>query len=94
MKLEYDGLPKDFYHQLRRNILKVSKEEILAVGRKYLRLDRLKIVAVGSGESLPKELSTIGDVKEISLNDQDDTHAFITSQLCFDSTQGSPSCAP
>ena len=94
MKLEYDGLPKDFYQQLRKNILKVSKEDILAVGRKYLRLDRLKIVAVGSGETLPKELSTFGDVKEITLNDHDDTHAVITSQLCFDSSQGSPSCAP
>ena len=94
MKLEYDGLPKDFYQQLRKNILKVSKEDILAVGRKYLRLDRLKIVAVGSGETLPKELSTFGDVKEITLNDHDDTHAVITSQLCFDSSQGSPSmCA-
>lgn len=94
MKLEYDGLPKDFYHQLRKNILKVSKEDILAVGRKYLRLDQLKIVAVGSGETLSKELSTFGDVKEITLNDHDDMHAVMTSELCFDSSQGSPSCAP
>jgi hypothetical protein len=57
-------------------------------------LDRLKIVAVGSGETLSKELSTFGDVKEITLNDQDDTHKVMTSQLCFDSSQGSPSCAP
>jgi predicted Zn-dependent peptidase len=94
MKLEYDGLPKDFYHQLRKNILKVSKEDILAVGRKYLRLDQLKIVAVGSGETLSKELSTFGDVKEITLNDHDDMHAVMTSELCFDSSQGPPSCAP
>ena len=94
MKVEYDGLPKDFYQQLRKNILKVSKEDILAVGRKYLRLDRLKIVAVGSGDTLFKDLSTFGDVKEITLNDQDDMQAVMTSQLCFDRSQGSSTCTP
>jgi hypothetical protein len=66
----------------------------MAVGRKYLRLDRLKIVAVGSGETLSKELSAFGDVKEITLQAQDDKPAVITSQLCFDGSQPSASCAP
>jgi predicted Zn-dependent peptidase len=94
MKLEYDGLPKDFYQQLRQKLLKVSKEDIMAVGRKYLRLDRLQIVAVGSGEALSKDLSAFGKVKEISLHAQDETPAMVTSQLCFDSSQRSASCAP
>jgi predicted Zn-dependent peptidase len=93
VKLEYDGLPKDYYQQLRQKILKVSKEDIMAVGRKYLRLDRLKIVAVGSGETLSKELAAFGEVKEVTLQAQDDKSAVITSQLCFDSLQPSPSCA-
>lgn len=70
MQLEYDGLPKDFFQQLREKVLKVSKEDIVAVARKYLRLDRLKIIAVGAGGTLSKVLSTFGNVKEIRLNSE------------------------
>jgi predicted Zn-dependent peptidase len=67
VELEYDGLPKDFLQQLREKVVKLSKEDILAAAKKHLHPDRLKIVAVGSGETLPKVLSTFGDVKEIKL---------------------------
>jgi zinc protease len=93
MKLEYDGLPRDFYQQLRKKVLAVSKEDILAAGRKYLRLDRLKIMAVGSGGTLHKELSPFGKVQEISLSSQDDMHTVMTSQLCFDTTQSDRLCS-
>ena len=93
MELEYDGLPKDFYQQLREKILTVSKEDILAVGRKYLRRDHLKIVAVGSGEALSEELSIFGNVKEISLNSEGEMQGVMTSQLCFESSQSDPSCS-
>src|SRR4029079_2438990 len=93
MKLEYDGLPKDFYQQLRQKILTVSKEDILAVGRKHLRADHMKIVAVGSGETLSEELSTFGNVKEISLNSEVNMQGVMTSQLCFDSSQHDPPCS-
>ena len=93
MKLEYDGLPIDFYQQLREKILAVSKEDILAVGRKYLRGDHLKIVAVGSGETLSEALSAFGNVKEISLNSEGEIHGVMTSQLCFDNSQSDHSCS-
>jgi zinc protease len=94
MKLEYDGLPKDFYQQLREEILTVSKEDILAVSQKHLRADYMKIVAVGSGETLSEELSTFGNVKEISLNSEGEMQRIMTSQLCFDSSKSDPSCSP
>ena len=94
MKLEYDGLPKDFYQQLREKILAVSKEDILAVGRKHLQADHMTIVAVGSGETLSAELSTFGNVKEISLNSEGEMQGVMTSQLCFDSSKSDPSCSP
>ncbi len=62
VKLEYDGLPKDFFLQLREKVLQVSKHEVLAAAKKYLRLDRLKIMAVGSGEALSKVLPTFANV--------------------------------
>lgn len=68
VELEYDGLPKDFLQQLRDKVIKLTTGDILAAAKKHLRPDRLKIVAVGSGEALPKALSTFGDVKEITLS--------------------------
>lgn len=79
MKLEYDGLPKDFFQQLREKVLKVSKEDIRGVARKHLRLDRLKIIAVGSGRTLSNLLPTFGPVKEIRLNSS--MHAVLTAPL-------------
>lgn len=68
VELEYDGLPKDFLQQLRAKVVKLTKEDVLAAAKKHLHPDRLKIVAVGSGEALPKALATFGDVKEIKLS--------------------------
>lgn len=65
--LEYDGLPKDFLQQLRARVVALTKEDILAAAKKHFHPDRLTIVAVGSGEALPKLLSGFGDVKEIQL---------------------------
>lgn len=67
VELEYDGLPKDFLQQLRDKVVKLTKEDILAAAKKHLHPDRLKIVAVGSGKTLPGALSTFGEVKEIKL---------------------------
>ena len=68
IELEYDGLPKNFLQQLRAKVVQLTKEDVLAAAKKHLRPDQLKIVAVGSGEALPKALATFGDVKEIKLN--------------------------
>ena len=67
ISLEYDGLPKDFLQQLRARVIALTKEEILAASKKHFSPQRLTIVAVGSGEALPKVLSGFGDVKEIKL---------------------------
>ena len=68
IELEYDGLPKDFLQQLRAQVIKLTKEDVLAVAKKHLHSDRLRIIAVGSGAALTKALSTFGDVKEIKLS--------------------------
>ncbi len=68
VELEYDGLPKDFLQQLRAKVVRLTKEDVLAAAKKHLGSDRLKILAVGSGEALPKTLSTFGEVKEIKLS--------------------------
>ena len=65
--LEYDGLPKDFLQQLRARVIALTKEEILAAAKKHFNPERLTIVAVGSGEALPKLLSGFGEAREITL---------------------------
>jgi len=67
VELEYDGLPKDFLQQLRARVIALSKEDVLTAAKKHFHLDRLTIVAVGPGETLPKLLSGFGEVKEIKL---------------------------
>mgnify|MGYP001237896243 CR=1 FL=1 len=67
IELEYDGLPKDFLQQVRARVVALTKEEILAAAKKHFNPERLTIVAVGSGEALPKLLSGFGEVKEIKL---------------------------
>lgn len=68
VELEYDGLPKDFLQQLRDQVVKVTKEDILAAAKKHFHPEHLKIVAVGAGDALPKVLSSFGEVKEIRLS--------------------------
>ncbi len=67
IELEYDGLPKDFLQQLRQKVVKLTKEELLAAAKKHLHPDRLTIIAVGSGTTLPAALAGFGEVKEITL---------------------------
>ncbi|MEK7869871.1 MAG: pitrilysin family protein [Nitrospirota bacterium] len=68
VELENDGLPKDFLQQVREKVVKLTKEDVLAAAKKHLHPDRLKIIAVGAGATLPKVLSTFGEVKEIKLS--------------------------
>jgi zinc protease len=65
--LEYDGLPKDFLQQLRERVVKLTPDDLLRAARKHLHPDRLKLLAVGSPETLPGQLSTFGAVQEIKL---------------------------
>jgi zinc protease len=65
--LEYDGLPKDFLQQLRARVVALTKEDILAAAKEHFNPERLTIIAVGSGNTLPRLLSGFGEVKEIKL---------------------------
>lgn len=67
VELEYDGLPKDFLQQLRARVIALKKEDVLMAAKKHFHTKQLTIVAVGSGEALPKLLSGFGEVKEIKL---------------------------
>ncbi|HRC43189.1 MAG TPA: pitrilysin family protein [Nitrospira sp.] len=67
MDLEYDGLPKDWLQQIRDRVVKLTKEDIQRAAKAHFNPERLRILAVGSGEALSKVLATFGEVKEITL---------------------------
>lgn len=67
MDLEYDGLPKDWLQQIRDKVMKLTKEDIQWAAKAHFNPERLRILAVGSGEALPKVLASFGEVKEIML---------------------------
>lgn len=67
IELEYDGLPKDFLQQLRARVVALKREDVLAAAKRHFHPDRLTIVAVGPGETMPKLLAGFGDVKEINI---------------------------
>lgn len=65
--LEYDGLPKDFLQEIHDKVIALTREDLLRAARTHLHPDRLRILAVGPSEPLPRLLSTFGEVKEIKL---------------------------
>lgn len=66
VQLEYDGLPKDFLQQLRDQVMKLTKEDLLRAARAHFNPERLKILAVGPPQT-GTVLSIFGEVKEIKL---------------------------
>jgi len=45
----------------------LTKEDIQRAARAHFNPERLRILAVGSGEALSKVLASFGEVKEITL---------------------------
>lgn len=66
-RLEFYHYPPDYLEKYRENIAKVSKAEILASARKYLKPDYFKIIVVGDSVKFDKPLSTFGIVENLNL---------------------------
>jgi zinc protease len=70
MSLEYYGLPKDFLQKYRDEVVRVTKEDLLRVARKYLHPDGLIILAIGPSD-MAQQLSVFGPVNKIPLESPD-----------------------
>lgn len=69
LNIESQGLPKDFYRNFIKNIEKVTVEDIQAVSKKYMLLDRLRIVVTGKKEDVNEGLLKLGyPVKYFDVN--------------------------
>jgi predicted Zn-dependent peptidase len=67
MTYEYYGYPADFLLQIKENVEKVSKEDVLRVATKHLQPDKVQILAVGRPQDFGDPMSTLGPVNEIDI---------------------------
>jgi zinc protease len=66
-RLEFYGYPSDYLETYRERIAAVTKEEVLAAARKYLKPGAFKLIVVGDAGRFDLPLTTFGNVHEIDL---------------------------
>ncbi len=66
-RLEFYGYPAGYLEEYRANIARVTKADVLAAARKYLRPEAFKLVVVGDAGKFDKTLSAFGTVRELDL---------------------------
>ncbi|MBT1071866.1 M16 family metallopeptidase [Pelotalea chapellei] len=64
-RLEFYNYPPDYLETYRDRIAAVSKEEVLAAARKYLKPDAFKLMVVGDAEKF--DLKSFGKIRELDL---------------------------
>ncbi|MBI1920315.1 MAG: insulinase family protein [Geobacter sp.] len=68
-RLEYYGYKPGYLENFRDNIAKVTREDVLRVAKRYLHPEALTIVVVGDPAKFDKPLVSLGEVREIKLED-------------------------
>lgn len=62
------GLPKDYYNNYLKSLESVTKEDVMAVAKKYIRPENANIVIVGKGADIADKLKQFGEVKYFDFN--------------------------
>lgn len=66
-RLEFYGYPDRYLETYRDRIASITKRDVLAAARSYLKPDAFKIVVVGDGTKFDKPLTTFGAVRELDM---------------------------
>jgi len=66
-RLEYYGYPEGYLENYRDRIARVTKEDVLAAARKWLKPDAMTVVVVGNDGTFDTPLSVLGSVEPLSL---------------------------
>lgn len=69
------GLPKDYYNNYLKSLDAVTKEDVLAVAKKFIRPENATIVIVGKGVDIADKLKPFGEVKYFDINGEPFTPA-------------------
>jgi len=67
MVYEYFGYPPNFLMEIKANVEKVTRADVLRVAKKHLHPDKLQILAVGRPDDFDEPLSVLGPVSEIDI---------------------------
>ena len=62
------GLPKDYYNNYLKSLEAVTKEDVMAVAKKFIRPENANIVIVGKGADVADKLKQFGEVKYFDFN--------------------------
>ncbi len=64
----YYGYSLDFLQQIKKNVERVTKADILRVAKKHLHPEAMQIIVVGKPQDFDKPLSVLGPVNEIDVS--------------------------
>jgi len=67
MNYDFYGYPRNYMDTLKEGVEKVTKADVLAVAKKYLRPDQVRILVVGKEEDFDEPLSVLGKVNTIDI---------------------------
>jgi predicted Zn-dependent peptidase len=67
--IAYDKLPQEFLQTYRDSIMAITVEDVNRVAAEHLQPDRMVVMVVGNGESFDGQLSELGTVREINLDE-------------------------
>jgi predicted Zn-dependent peptidase len=67
MTYAYYDYPADFLQQIKENVEKVTKQDVLHVARKHFKPDAMQILVVGRTQDFDEPLSALGNVQEIDI---------------------------
>ncbi len=69
------NLPKEYYANYLKSIDAVTKEDVLATSKKFIRPDNAYLIVVGKGADVAEKLKRFGEVKYYDINGENYTPA-------------------
>jgi predicted Zn-dependent peptidase len=67
--IAYDKLPQEFLQTYRDSIMAITIDDVNRVAAQYLQPDRMAVMVVGNGNTFDGQLSELGTVSEINLDE-------------------------
>ncbi len=88
MELEYEGLPANTLERFVDSLKKVTREDIQAAARKYLKPDKMEILVVGNKDQVGDQLKQFGKVNTIDISIPEPGDQQSSNKAEGDSVQG------
>jgi predicted Zn-dependent peptidase len=67
--IAYDKLPQEFLQTYRDSVMSITVDDVNRVAAQHLQPERMVVMVVGNGNSFDGQLSTLGTVNQINLDE-------------------------